>query len=166
MSYEIVNEVEIDFGGKKNQIWLILIRDNDSYCVEINTYYEPVGKLLPRNKEIAERIICELERKLKTCNDLYTACNLLDLGMLMPNIDETMFIVLVTHRKYAFNEITDLKFYIGFSTYPLYEHIVLTDEAFGNRIDIFFSNKERSIGYWLYTPDEKFVFVYNRDYLK
>ena len=169
MSFAILEDKEVVFPGLKNNLWVSIIKIDNSLYVEVATCYEFVGRLPAKNYDMASRMLTDINKKLNSLGDLHTACFVLDKGFSMKLASEAMFIICTTLAEFTYSEMVDMKAYYGYEIYPPWEWLIKEHEGYNNRIDIFFGNNKRSIGYWKASSDDadaKFTFHYNINYPK
>jgi hypothetical protein len=167
VEFKIIDDVEVIYPGVKNNLWVSVINIDSNFFVEVHTVYEFIGRIPAKNYNIAFKMLTDLNKKLNTFLDIYTASPILDLGFKMRTPVEMMFVICTALAEYSFNEIVELKSYYSYEIYPPWEFMALEHEGYDNRIDIFFHDNKRSIGYWKCSGvDSKFKFYYNINYLK
>lgn len=144
--FRIIEEKTLDY-KRSDQLWLMLIQVNKEYGIEINSRNFLVGRRMARSRKEAEAMYEHIGIKLRKCNDIYTAWDLMEVGFSFPTVKEMMFVINTRFCQYDFNSLCKLKSSYGYTTLPRLEDMIW--EGKDRIVQIFFPGSN--------TPIAKFV---------
>lgn len=142
--FKIIEESTLDYGSDK-QVWLMLIKINGEFGIELNDRYSLLGRKIAKHRREAEVMFTQIQTKLSNLS--YKAViDVLRLGFSYPTVRELMFVINTRYTTYDFNTLCKLKSIYGYSTFPRLEDLIWEDKNLGYKIEVYFPGNKEPIG--------------------
>lgn len=164
-SYTIVEEVACSYNDRP-ELYIMLVRINDRYGVEINNRTSLVGRIMCKNRLLAEARHIQIERSVKKYCSYAGAISMLNIAFAMPSLKECTFIINHINTRVDFNTLCKIKRVYGYKTHPLVEDIIFEDKSYNLSIEITFPGSDFPLGKFIAPDvDSKFSFEINPAFL-
>lgn len=163
--FKIIDEVILDFGNK-DQLYLMFIRHNERYFVEIDSRRTCVGRMRTRSYKESGTVYEHIYKRMSEYTDMRSALDVLNLAFSMPSVRQCMFVINVLNTKVEFNSIWKMKNIYGCETSPKNTDLIFENENYDNTIQITFPNSSVPLGWFKASDvDSKFTFFVNEHFL-
>jgi hypothetical protein len=163
--FRIIDEAVFTY-SERDQLFLMLIRIGEKYCIEINSRASMIGRMMARSRKEAEAMFVQTEKKLHSNTDIDSISKTLSIGFAMNAVRPCMFIINLMDTQVEFNEIWKFKQVYGCQTNPGITDLIFEDKAYNHTIEILFPGYSIPIGKFIAPHSEaKFTFEINEAFL-
>lgn len=160
--FKIIEDNIINYNGN-NQLYIMIIKVNGRYYVEINTRTKHIGRKLIYDRKTSDFVVDQLIQCLSKYSTIQSALDVLNHAFKTKYLNEFMFLVKVMNQEYFFEEvfIIQKRFRCSNQNVSCLDDI---DEAIEitNTIPICFPEQQFPIGYFQIankTIGSKYIFV-------
>jgi hypothetical protein len=157
--FKIIEEATLSF-IEGDKLYLMLIKDNGNYFIEVDSKTSCIGKRQVRSRKEGEVVFEQMEKRLCCYFDVWSAFEMLDFAFAMETIREHMFLVNNLNREVSFNEIWKFKRQYMCQTTPVITDLIYEDCSYNKTIYITFPGRKEPLGYFK-APDEDSNFTFH-----
>lgn len=164
--FKIIEEAILDFGSTY-EIYLMLIRSNDNYLIQIDSRISQIGKRFVLSRKEGETVFQQMESRLRCYRTLYSAIRLLQLSFAMKTIREHMFLINNLDREVELNDIWKMKQVYCCETTPVITDLIFENPNYDRKIYITFYGRKEPLGYFkaqTQSEDSSFRFYLNEKF--
>lgn len=152
-NFKIIEDNIINY-GESEQLFVMLIKINESFCFQIDSKHNGICRRTMFNRKTAESAVESISQSLSTYKDIASAESIVYHALKMKTLREFLFLLKI-NTEIQYEEIFILKKRFGYLTHPIsgpdlyLDFIEIHDE-----IIITFPNQDNPIGYYRQISEE------------
>lgn len=162
-TFKILHELEYHYLDN-GDIYLMLIKTGDRYCVELSSRSEFIGRKIFSTKRNAEKLIDTLDCSLRY-QLFYGDCKaIIEYAFLYKNMRSALFALMVCKNYFTYKEHNELRKIIPFTSIFAYKNEMEEITEQPSEIIITLKGDSHSIGSFLKIEDGTYWFNFSTDY--
>ena len=165
--FKIIVEQTLNYQDK-SELYLMLIKHNDNYFIEVNSRTSRVGRRQVRSRREGDVVFSQMQERLQSYCEIKSVVELLNLAFKMKTIREHMFLVNFLNDEIELKDIWQIKKQYQCYTHPISPTDLLFDNGqFKNTIAITFPSQKLPLGFFkALNGDAKFRFELGETFLQ
>jgi len=146
-NFKIIEDNIISY-GESDQLFVMLIKINESFCFQIDSKHKGICRRTMLNRKTAESAVESITQSLSTYKDIASAESIVYHSLKMKTLREFLFLLKI-NIEIEYGEIFNLRKRFGYLTHPIdgsYDDYGLME--IHDEIAITFPNNDNPIGYY------------------